>query len=179
MTELPPDDRLISGAVVTAEMWFELDDVAVARTFGLDTLQEPGSVSFQFSVTPQCDVALEGPTKALSALSGQLHVSSQRERTGRLGRLCRDADGYSIWINLFESELDRFLRLLGLGLRPRALRLEFDIEVAQWVDDADYWDDARYPRVDIHEYCISWSPRPGPPARVGKTSRRQGAWRLQ
>lgn len=86
-----------------------------------------------------------------------LRLTSQRERTERLGRFSREADGYSIGINLYEAELDRFINLMASGLAPRTLTIEFDIEVAQWFDLGDYWDDVRYPRVNIHEYRIDWS----------------------
>lgn len=156
MSEPPPDDRLISGAVIAAEMTFALDAVAGAITFGRDAAPEPGCVSFRYRVKPLRDVALEGTVKALSGLTGMLRVTSQRERTERLGRFRREADGYSIGINLFEPELDRFLKLMASGLNPRTLLIEFDIEVAQWFELEDYWDDVRYPYVDIHEYRIEW-----------------------
>ncbi|NEX93811.1 hypothetical protein [Caulobacter sp. 17J65-9] len=151
------DERLISGAVITAEMWFELE-LASATVFGRDEAPEPGCFCLRYRVSPLVDVALEGPVKALSQLSGTLAVSNQRERTQRLGRFSREDDGYRIDINLFEAELDRFLKLVGLGLRPRMLKLEFDIEVPQWFELGQYWDDVRYPRVDIHEHWIEWSP---------------------
>ena len=157
MSQLPPDDRLISGAVIAAEMWFALDSVGSVTTFGRDAAAEPGCVSFRYGLKPLREIALEGTVKALSGLTGVLRLSSQRERTERLGRLSREADGYSVGINLFEPELDRFIQLMASGLTPRTLKIEFDIEVAQWVEVGDYWDDARYPRVDIHEYYIDWS----------------------
>ena len=162
MSPHPPDDRLISGAVITAEMSFALDSVGGVTTFGRDAAPEPGCVSFRYRLKPLRDVALEGTVKALSGLAGVLRVSSQRERTERLGRFSRETDGYSVGINLFEPELDRFIRLMASGLTPRALMIEFDIEVAQWVEPGDYWDDARYPHVDIHEYRIEWSRGAGP-----------------
>lgn len=157
MSEPPYDDRLISGAVIAAELAFTLDDVATVRTFGRDAAPEPGCVSFRYGVNPLLDLSLEGPVKVLSGLTGTLRVTSQRERTERLGRLTREADGYSIAVNLFEPELDRFIRLMASGLKPRNLHVEFDNEVVQWFEVGDYWDDVRYPSVNIHEYLIEWS----------------------
>ena len=160
MSQHPPDDRLISGAIIAAEMSFALDAVESAATYGRDAAPEPGCVAFRYRVEPLRDIALEGPVKALSGLTGVLRVNSQRERTERLGRFSREANGYSIWINLFEPELDRFIKLMASGLTPRTLMIEFDVEVAQWFDVGDYWDDVRYPRIDIHEYRIEWSVAP-------------------
>lgn len=152
-----PDDRLISGAIIAAELSFELNGVDSVATFGRDAEPEPGCVSFRYRLKPLRDIALEGTVKALSGLTGLLRVTSQRERTERLGRFSREAEGYSVGINLFEPELDRFIKLMALGLTPRTLMIEFDIEVAQWFDVGAYWDDVRYPHVDIHEYRIEWS----------------------
>src|SRR5690606_4545669 len=113
MSPHPPDDRLISGAVIAAEMSFAIDSVGGVRTYGRDAAPEPGCVSFRYGLRPLRDIALEGPVKALSGLTGVLRVSSQRERTERLGRFSREADGYSVWINLFEPELDRFIKLMA------------------------------------------------------------------
>lgn len=156
MNEQLPDSRLISGAVISAEMWFELDRVSGATTFGRDAEAAPGCVSLLYRVKPLRDLGLEGPVKALSGLTGECSIASQRERTQSLGRLTREAQGYRIWINLFEAELDRFIGLMASGLTPHTLKVEFDIEVAQWFEMGDYWDDVRYPRVDIHEYHIDW-----------------------
>lgn len=157
MSELSPDDRLISGAVISAEIWFALDAVSAAVTFGRDEVLEPGCVSFRYGVRPLRHLTLEGEVKSLSDLTGILCVSSQRERTERLGSFRRQSAGYSVEINLLEAELDRFIGLLASGLIPRTLKVEFDIEVAQWFDMSDYWDDVRYPIVDLHEYHIEWA----------------------
>lgn len=157
MSEHTYDDRLISGAVITAELAFALDDGEVVRPFGRDPTPEPGCVSFRYGVKPLLDLSLEGPVKVLSGLPGTLRVTSQRERTERLGRLTREANGYSIDIHLFEPELDRFIRLMASGLKPRNLHIEFDNEVVQWFQIGDYWDDVRYPSANIHEYLIEWS----------------------
>lgn len=157
MSEHTYDDRLISGAVIATEMAFALDDVVDVKTFGRDAAPEPGCVSFRYRVKPLRDLRLEGPVKALSGLTGMLRVTSERERTERLGRFTREADGYGIAINLFEPELDRFIGLMASGLKPRNLHLEFDNEVVQWFEVGDYWDDVRYRSVSIHEYLIEWS----------------------
>lgn len=157
MSEHLPDERLISGAVIAAEIWFEVGELVGVKTFGRDAAPEPGCVSFQWGVKPGRDVALEGPAMALSGLAGSLQVTSQRERTERLGLFRREQESYSIGINLFEPEADRFLSLMASGLRPRTLLLEFDIEVVQWFECENYWDDVRYPYVNIHEYRIEWT----------------------
>lgn len=157
MSDPLPDDRLVSGAVLSAEMWFAIEPVASARTFGRNEAPEPGCVALEYRVSPLTDITLEGPVKFLSALTGTLSVSSQREITQRLGQFRRERDGYRIGISLFEAEIDRFLMLMASGLSPRILKLEFDIEVAQWVELGEYWDDVRYPRVEIHEHYIEWS----------------------
>lgn len=159
MSEETVDHRLVYGAVIWPDVWFELEPVSLARTHGRNAAPEPGCVTLEFGLKPLEDIALEGQVESLSALPGVLYVTSQRERTQRLGRISRDANGYSVTINLFEPELDRFLKLLVSGLTPGQLKLEFDIEVHQWVEIEGYWDDVRYPYVDIHEYRIDWKPR--------------------
>ena len=159
MNEQEPDHRLVYGAVLDAEMWFEVEPLSAARTFGRDAAPEPGCVSLEFGLKPVNDIGLEGPVELLSQLKGALHLTSQRERTQRLGRFNRERDGYSVRISLFEPELDRILKLLVRGLTPCRLKLEFDIEVHQWVEIEGYWDDVRYPHVDIHEYVLDWKPR--------------------
>lgn len=161
MSEQPPDHRLIYGAVIAAEMWFELEPLSAARTFGRDAAPEPGCVAFESALRPLTDIALEGPVKSLSALSGVVRFTSQRERTVRLGRVSRETSGYSVSIHLFEAELDRYLGLLAAGLTPWRLKLEFDIEVPQWFEVGDYWDDVRYPFVDVHEHVLDWRPLAG------------------
>lgn len=163
MGERLSDDRLVSGAVIPAEIGFTLDTVSSAITLGRDASLEPGCVSLEYPLKPLRDLALEGPIRVLSGLPGVLRVTSQRERTQRLGRLRRDADGYSLEIHLFETELDRFIGFVAAGLKPTTLAVEFDVEVAPWFEMGDYWDDVVYPVVDIHEYRIGWS-RTVPPA---------------
>jgi hypothetical protein len=158
MDEQQPDARLIYGAVITPEMWFEIEAASAATTYGRDAAAEPGCIAVRYRAKPVRDVVLEGPVKILSELTGTLSIGSQREIIQRLGRFSRQTNGYQISINLFEAELDRFLKLMASGLRPRILKLEFDIEVPQWFELGEYWDDLRYPDVPIHEYWIEWSP---------------------
>lgn len=60
MSEHLSDDRLVSGAIIAAEMGFALNTIAGATTLGRDAAAEPGCVSFQYEVKPLRDLALEG-----------------------------------------------------------------------------------------------------------------------
>jgi hypothetical protein len=155
----PPDDRLVSGAVISTFLYFDVK-TRQARMFARDAA-ERGFVYLDCELTPAIDLTLEGEKKTLSLLSGELTLGPQRELTRSVGQLQRWAgDRYAVSLYLYEHEVPNLLALISGGFEPTALKLEFDIEVEQWVELGDYWDDVRYPSVDIAEYTLTWSRGP-------------------
>jgi hypothetical protein len=158
MTTDAPDDRLISGAVIMGDFWFEVGATTMATTYGFST----GTVS---PVTLHADLAimgdkkLESPAGSLSRLGGALHLAPGRESKGKAGRLVREPpDHYAVNLHMYEREAAQVLQLLAGGFRIARVHVEFDIEVTQGFAamQDDYWDDLRYPRVDIHEFSLDW-----------------------
>lgn len=158
MTEPQNDDpRLVYGVACTCEMFFQVGALE-ASTYG-HASGRPGDVVLHLQITPDPDIRLEGSPDSLAQMPGQLTLISGRERAERVGYIHRmRPDRYEAVLFLFKEEVDHTLRLLAAGLRPRRLRLESDSEFHQWVDSENYWDDVRYPLVELTEFSLRWGP---------------------
>ena len=157
MDQDPPDDRLISGAVIMGDYWFEVG-APMATTYGFST-GEVSPVTLHADLDIMRDKKLESPAGSMSKLGGRLTLSPGREARGKAGLLVREPpDHYSVSLHMYEREAAQALQLLAGGFRICRLHIEFDIEVTQYFAgmQQDYWDDLRYPRVDIFEYSMDW-----------------------
>ena len=127
---------------------------------------QPGGVSFELRISPDPDIRLEGPPHSLAAVPGVLWLYPNRERAQRVGYITRSAGlgYYNVSLFLFDSEMAHVLALLAAGLRPHRMRLESDSEWQQWADSDEYWDDVRYPLVELTDFSLKWAP--GRPAAL-------------
>jgi hypothetical protein len=157
MAEDAPDDRLISGAVILGDFWFKVG-APMATTYGFST-GTPSPVTVHADLAVMRDKRLQSPAGSLSKLGGRLSVSPCRETKGKAGLLVREPpDHYSVNLHMYEKEAAQALQLLAGGFRICRLHIQFDIEVTEYFGEShdDYWDDLRYPMVDIYEFSLDW-----------------------
>jgi len=155
MCDAPRDDRLISGAVICAQLWFDVGAPMLTMSSSLN--HDRGGHAIHHDLTVLHDIRLGGPAGSLKRQSGRLSLFDGREQALRVGQLAAEPpDHYSLWLNLSADEFDTAWQLLLAGYRLARVEVEFDNEVEQKVDTAHYWDDVRYPVVEVDSYRLDW-----------------------
>jgi hypothetical protein len=151
-----PDPRLVHGAVIDGPLLFEVGPASAWMFGGASTL----GPSFRFDLSATTEAHLESGA-VLPGIAGTLVLAPGRETREAAGRLNRTgAAAYQVQIRLTEPEWDQARELLAQGFRLRRLQIDFDAEVHQWVDIDGYWDDVRYPAVDVDSYRLEWEQTP-------------------
>lgn len=162
---LPPDDRLISGAVIAHQLWFDVGPPMLTTSSSLQHSRNGRSI--YFDISSMHDIRLEGAAGSLKKQLGNLCLYRDRELARCVGRLSAEPpDHYGITLHLDGDEFDGAWQLLLAGYHLERLEIEFDNEVEQWVETDGYWDEVRYPHVKIDSYRLDWiAKEDGPLAR--------------
>ena len=152
----PPDDRVLSGAAISAFMWFDIGDPMITLS-GDDDGRPP--LTLWHDITASRDVKLEGPQKSLAALKGGLAIHRSWDDGWMLrGSISREGpEYYAVAVSMTEQEWQQTEKLLSWGYQPRALEIRFDVNYAQHFEGRDYWDDVRYRYVPFNWYRLDWT----------------------
>ncbi|MFD1189077.1 hypothetical protein [Phenylobacterium conjunctum] len=150
MTPSPrADSRMISGAAISNEIFFEISNLA------------PDGRTAALQVLPIQEIWQESSGEPLNQLPGVLEFVGDDD-VAQTSNLQREDAGYRVQLALPRGDHDALCRrLAGSGAR---LKLIFNVEYSQGFEspggysDAHgvrYWDDVTYPRVSIDGFEIS------------------------